>query len=146
MKRILLVALAIVALGLLACGGSSAPKQVHTLHGSISLKLGSPQIVWNMGQPCSGTGGYSDMSGGAEVEVRNGDGIIIATGHLNQGIGTDPSSTDLKTATTCIFSFDIDGVPDTDFYSVEVNHRGGTPFPKSEMESNAWTVALTLGP
>ncbi|MCJ7491306.1 MAG: hypothetical protein MUP15_04025 [Dehalococcoidia bacterium] len=142
MRRVLLVGLGAGAVGLLACIGSSTPKptptpQAHTVHGTMTVPARDSYL--ELGKPCSGAGGYSDMEAGTQVVVKNGEGNTIATGRLNSGIGK------FYVGPACSLSFDIEGVPDSDFYSIEVSHRGAMSYSKGDMESNNWTLALALG-
>ena len=146
MKRIILAAILPFAAFGLACGVGSPG---HTLTGTISVPLHGANpgpahtgILWQSGEPCSGRGGYSDMGTGTQVVVKDGNGSVIATGHPTGGTAT---ITDTGEEGTCIFSWNVEGVPDSDFYSVEVSHRGAITYSKADMESNNWTLALALG-
>lgn len=85
---------------------------------------------------CTGTGGYSDISEGAAVTVKDQDGRIIATSSLGKSHAT---------STTCEFQFVITPLPRADFYSIEVSHRGEVTYSKADLQAQDWTVALTLG-
>ncbi len=119
------VAVALVV-GLVLRGGST-----HQLRGT--LLLFDSDTVEN---DCVGTGGYNDISAGAAVTVRNGSGDTLATGQLGngeaiQGVG-------------CTYKF-VTEVPDSEFYRVEVTHRGELEYSKAEMEQQDWKVEATLG-
>jgi len=155
MKRLIIAAILPFAAFSLACGiGGSGQKatptpSTHTLHGSISLTPDDRDFSWELDKPCSGSGGYSDLAGGTQVVVKDGSGSIIATGHLNEGTGANPyvykGTPDPEIVDSCSFSFDVEGVPDSDFYSIEVGHRGAMTYSRAEMESMSWTLELSLG-
>ncbi|MFE9538968.1 hypothetical protein [Streptomyces sp. NPDC006691] len=87
------------------------------------------------GQPCSGTGGYSDMDFGTQVNVTDAAGTLVATSSL--GLGE-------KTEAGCTFSFTVDEItPGSKFYTVEVSHRGGLT--QTEDELRAGALEFTLG-
>ncbi|WP_155855285.1 hypothetical protein [Actinotalea ferrariae] len=44
----------------------------------------------------------------------------------------------------CTFPFTVD-VPDSDFYSIEVAHRGKVNFSRQDLEAEGWVVALSVG-
>ena len=85
---------------------------------------------------CSGSGGYDDIDFGTEVVVRDGDGQLLATSMLESG------EDDLL---GCTFPFEVTDVPNADFYSIEVSHRGDLSYSHSEMEANGWVVGFELG-
>jgi hypothetical protein len=151
----IIVAIAIV--GVLVVGGlvillsnRSQPAvhnqaQTHTLNGTVSLTdvgdltLGTSPSIGGTDGNCYGTGGYSDMAEGADVTVKDGAGKILATGSLGGGTGSISNF-----ASSCSFEFTVQ-VPDADFYTVEVSHRGGVNFSHADLESKGWTVSLSLG-
>ncbi|GGW66959.1 hypothetical protein GCM10010340_51360 [Streptomyces griseoloalbus] len=84
---------------------------------------------------CSGTGGYSDIDFGTQVNVTDAAGTLVAVGSL--GFGE-------KTELGCEFPFTVDDVtPGSKFYTVEVSHRGGLT--QTEDELRAGGLAFTLG-
>ena len=87
------------------------------------------------GEPCSGTGGYSDIDFGTQVNVTDAAGTLVATSSL--GLGE-------KTEAGCTFSFTVDEItPGSKFYTVEVSHRGGLT--QTEDELRAGVLEFTLG-
>ncbi|MGW3667409.1 hypothetical protein [Streptomyces sp. NPDC005141] len=87
------------------------------------------------GEPCSGTGGYSDIDFGAQVNVTDAAGTLVATSSL--GLGE-------KTEAGCAFAFTVDEItPGSKFYTVEVSHRGGLT--QTEAELRAGGLDFTLG-
>ncbi|MFH9817638.1 hypothetical protein [Streptomyces sp. NPDC017230] len=84
---------------------------------------------------CSGTGGYSDIDFGTQVNVTDAAGTLVAVGSL--GFGE-------KTELGCEFPFTVDDVtPGSKFYTVEVSHRGGLT--QTEDQLRAGGLAFTLG-
>lgn len=81
---------------------------------------------------CEGDGGYDDMTEGAVVTVYDSTGSVVGVGALRAG---------LATGSLCAWSFEVTGVPDAQFYQVEVSHRGKVAVPRTE----ASTVSLSLG-
>ncbi|MFE4959451.1 hypothetical protein ACFRCW_37055 [Streptomyces sp. NPDC056653] len=51
------------------------------------------------GKPCSGTGGYSDIDFGAQVNITDADGTLVATGSLGFGEKTDAGCTFSRSTT-----------------------------------------------
>ncbi|MBQ0983739.1 hypothetical protein KBZ10_04210 [Streptomyces sp. F63] len=87
------------------------------------------------GELCSGTGGYSDIDLGTQVNVTDADGTLVASGAL--GLGE-------KTETGCTFPFTVDDItPGSKFYTVEVSHRGGLT--QTEDDLRAGGLEFTLG-
>lgn len=85
------------------------------------------------GGECHGTGGYADITAGAQVVIRDRDGTTVGLGSLDPG---RPES-----RVECRFGFVVDDVPaGRGIYSVEVSHRGEVSF----NEDDADAVALTL--
>ncbi|MGY1522239.1 hypothetical protein ACW69C_00480 [Streptomyces sp. MN3] len=87
------------------------------------------------GELCSGTGGYSDIDFGTQVNVTDAAGTLVAVGNL--GLGE-------KTELGCEFPFTVDDItPGSKFYTIEVSHRGGLT--QTEEELRAGGLAFTLG-
>ncbi|WP_406725120.1 hypothetical protein WJ438_11275 [Streptomyces sp. GD-15H] len=84
---------------------------------------------------CSGTGGYSDIDFGTQVNVTDAAGTLVAVGSLGFG---------QKTEQGCEFPFTVDDIaPGSKFYTVEVSHRGGLT--QTEDQLRAGGLAFTLG-
>lgn len=83
--------------------------------------------------PCT-TAGYSDITGGTPVVIRDADGRISGMGELRSGRRSGPS---------CVYSFDVDQVDRSDYYSVEVARRGEVTFTAEQV--NTGNVHLILG-
>lgn len=81
---------------------------------------------------CRGTGGYSDLAEGTPVAISDASGKTIAIGRLETGrvSGAD-----------CVFPFHV-SVPRSDFYGIEVSHRGVVKYSRAEVQSG---VMLGIG-
>lgn len=106
----------------------------HTITGTVSIV--DLDANYSAGGTCSGKGGYSDLRIGAQVTVRNQDQRTVATGRVSSSASHD---------LLCELAFTVDGVPRSDFYEVEVSHRGGLTYSHDEMVDNDWTVDLSIG-
>lgn len=148
----------LLLLTLAACSAPSSPPDTHTLRGSVSLSasgatlgdyLRSIEGAGNSDGVCRGAGGYEDLGEGTQVVVRNESGEVIATGAL--GAGSLPLSEDNSPTTTsydwspCTFPIEVTDVPDAEFYTVEVSHRGGLTYSAAELEGLDWQPQLTIG-
>lgn len=107
------------------------PKVTHVLVGSLSLKDGFVEGS----DGCEGDGGYDDIREGAQVVVRS-QGKTIATTDLGSGRRVDGA---------CAFLFLVSELPDAEFYSVEVSHRGGLEYSRDQMEATDWEPTISLG-
>jgi hypothetical protein len=116
------------------------PAATFTMRGSIDLQNGLKNIVLLPGNSCIGRGGYSDLTAGSEVTVKNTTGQVVATGAL--ATGTLDGST--STATFgCALTFEVRDVPDgLSSYSLTVTHRGTQVFPNGQAHG---FVRLTIG-
>ena len=124
-----------------ASDATASEAQTYRVQGSLTLRDGS----WDVGESCRGSGGYSDITSGAQVVVRNQDGTILATGRLGAGTAVQIPGTTLTFTGRCEFRFDVRSLPKEDFYSFEVSHRGEITYSFQEMRSASWEVHLTLG-
>jgi hypothetical protein len=135
----------IVAAGALVLWAFVAgPLASHTLSGDITVadtevsEFLDPSVITSAtGGFCTTSGGYSDIAFGTAVVVKDAKGEIIATGAL--GIGETTGSR------ICQFPLTVKGIPNSDFYSVEVSHRGALSYSIDELESEDWTLHLSLG-
>jgi hypothetical protein len=117
----------VLMLVLPACGG-------HDLNGTITI-IGS--FTTSSSNGCYGTGGYADISAGAAVTVSDESGKILGTSQLEAGKTSGQAS--------CVFAFKVTGLPDANFYRVEVSHRGQVVYSKSDLDKSGWKVDLSLG-
>jgi hypothetical protein len=115
---------------------------------------------------CEGDGGYSDLTAGAQVTVKDESGKVIGTGNLRPGTASSIDPSGDKTAESlgttlavlrtvsaglgiqsraCEFEFTIEDVPRVDFYNLSIGRRDGPTYTFEEMERNGWEVALSIG-
>lgn len=102
----------------------------------VTLDLHETDLSSNVGDACEGTGGYSDISEGTQVNILDASRKLVAFGNLEAGKRTDP--------TICEFTATIE-VPGTTkaLYGVEVSHRGVINFEPRDYVTT--TVQLSLG-
>ncbi|MFF0109554.1 hypothetical protein [Streptomyces hirsutus] len=123
-----------------ATGSSSvSAEQAEDTEGSFStdgtLTVAGIGAGLEPGELCSGTGGYSDVDFGTQVNVTDAAGTLVAMGSL--GFGE-------KAELGCEFPFTVDDIPPgSKFYTVEVSHRGGLT--QTENELRAGSLSFTLG-
>lgn len=123
------VALVLTAVILGGCGGGT-----HLITGTSRVRDTSE--AFNIGAPCHMDIGYDDITEGASVTVKDGAGTIIALAELKAGTA--------ESAYDCVFPFSVT-VGDSNFYSIEISHRGEVNYTKAELEAQKWTIALTIG-
>jgi hypothetical protein len=156
MKR--LMALVFCTVGLTACGGGITLKTPATTHpvsevattaspaeritppiqvvGTLDLTDTSPGgITGGSGGPssCTGTGGYNDITGGAEVVISDDAGKTLTIVSLTPGT--------YESSTRCQFSFFANIPAGLGFYGIAVGHRGLVKFTEADMKH----PGLTLG-
>lgn len=126
-----LVFMVVWLLALVGCIGSSS----HEVTVLVNLRgVEGDNYVWSKDAGCRGLGGYSDMSPGTDVTLRDGNGSIVGSGRLEVSGDGFPCRFESK--------FEID---DAKFYEIEIGHRGGPSFTKSQLEDDMWIISLTLG-
>lgn len=130
---------------------NSTPQPI-SLTGTLTLKGGSKAFSGardSFSSSCEGTGGYADITRGAQVVVRDPEGRTIAVGALGPGKTQDVTEYKqynggtVRYAWSCVFPFEIPEVPWHDFYSVEVTHRGQVTFTQAQVLLGE--VHLSLG-
>lgn len=104
----------------------------HIINGTVELTGTSSMIDPNN---CNGIEGFSDITEGAVITVRDGANQVIGTGNLLLGV---------QNAQGCNFSFTVE-VPDTSFYQFAITHRSAPNYSRSDLASMGWTVNFTLG-
>lgn len=109
----------------------------YTITGDVSL-FDTDMIGLSLGAPCSGFGGYDDMSAGEEVVATDGQGRTLAHSRLEAG---------RFDGMACVFNFSVEGVPEADFYRVSTGRstRGDTEYSFDELVADDWAVHLELG-
>jgi hypothetical protein len=131
---VLVVAGAGIGIGLSLGTGSST----ETVHGQLQL------TDFNLGSssgPCSGSGGYSDLTQGAQILVENGAGATIATGTL--GAGNHPAAD--PQGIFCDFPFTVSVPANATFYQFKIGTRGGPSYSLDQMKQMNWNVGLAIG-
>ncbi len=86
---------------------------------------------------CLMSEGYRDIKYGANVTVRDGAGTVL-------GISELKLPTSVK-ATSCEYPFAVT-VGNSEFYSIKIGNRREVIYSKADLESQGWTLGLTLGP
>lgn len=85
---------------------------------SSDLRVGN-QVFASTARGCQGTGGYSDLSAGTAVIVKDPEGRQVAVGALQAGHLADGNSN------SCVMTFAVPGVPrGLSSYSVTISRRG----------------------
>lgn len=117
------------------------PGRAFSTYDSEELKR-HRQVLDSLGEgeeyPCPlGSGaGFSDISTGTPVTVRDAGGSIVGMGALEGGtLSTDG----------CTFTFGVQEVPPSDFYSVEVSHRGPVNYSSADLDDSRWVIHVKLG-
>jgi hypothetical protein len=109
----------------------------HTLSGTVTL-VDSSFSGSDPGDSCIGENGYGDIRGGAQVVITDSAGETLSTGRLSagefDGLG-------------CVFSFALEDVTRTAFYSLSVagDNRGELQYSYDELADDDWSVQLSLG-
>lgn len=118
-------------------------KTLHPIKvdGTFTLNDSDPSIYYpsitGSASSCEGAGGYSDISDGTEVVVKDSTGAVLTTTQLGRGTGSPPVDCEFK------FSFTVmDGSAGA--YSVTVSRRGELHYTAAELKIPN-LVALTLG-
>jgi len=108
--------------------------QSHTVTGRLALTTATDLST---GSSCEGTGGYSDISPGAQVVLEDETGSTLATSSFGAGSFDGVS---------CVFEFTFDDVPKAAFYRVhQSSDRGVLQYSYQDMVDSDWSVYLTLG-
>jgi hypothetical protein len=113
---------------------------------------------------CYGTGGYDDITAGAQVTIKNGSGTVLAVTSLGTGQGFSyadeinklDSSRGATTTTAdhpslnatlwaCHFNWTASVPANEPFYTVTISHRGDLTFAKTDLAQQQWHVDSTLG-
>ena len=69
--------------------------------------------------------------------MKDAKGAVVATGSL--GVGAKVADH------ICRFPLTVKGVPASDFYSIEISHRGSQTYSRQALDSDKWDVELSLG-
>lgn len=112
--------------------------EVATVEGTFTLRDSNPSYYYpsiaSGYSSCWGSGGYSDISQGVEVVIKNGSGKVLAHTQLGRGHGSSYS---------CEFPFTVKLTEGEDDYVVSVGRRGEVHFTFEQLQTLG--IALTLG-
>lgn len=151
------VLVGLIALGVVYSMKLTTDLQRHDLTGSITVYDDDPSrsagryvqgsngewdyaYNFRQGMTCSGaaiSSGYSDMTAGAQVVVKDEEGAIIATGSLGAGSWRNKSE--------CVLPLSVRRVPAAKFYSIEVSNRGEQRYSAEDLADRSYEINLTLG-
>ncbi len=113
------------------------------LRGQVTFHPRERMFYGGLGDACEVTGQYDYIRAGAQVVVKDAAGTIIASDALEPGITVEGG---LGLPRPCRFVFAVEGVPTSDFYTIEVGdgstHALGLSY--DEIESQNWTVDLSV--
>lgn len=125
---VVMIGAAGIGIGIRSGGGSSSTPKVSTqphgkstitLTGALELDNGTSGFddtnFTSTDGNCNGTGGYTDLAAGTSITVYDNTGAVISVGNLSAGSDTGDA---------CIFAWSIPNVPKSNFYKVEISHRG----------------------
>jgi hypothetical protein len=129
MKHIIALGFAL-SLALSGCGGAGT---TQTITGTFTVKGYFPN---SFPGSCDLGSGYQDIEAGASVTVKDGAGSIIGVSNLESPTTANKFE--------CVLPFSVT-VSDSEFYSIEVSRRGEVTYSRADLESQGWTVGLTLG-
>ncbi len=127
----------------------------HTLNGTVAVRQ-ETTIIYSLGDTCQGEGTFGNIGSGTQVLIRDGEGALLETGALNRGTVTFvtrpfrtlpeplPDAEFVPGNVRCEFSFQIPGVPDADFYSIEVGREAPLTLSLRELESKGWMLLIEL--
>lgn len=151
MKRIMIAACAVTAVAALAgCGGSASGSS--SSGSSNASKMQSITVSFelndsNRKSSCSsgGGGGFTDISSGSPVVVRDGKQNVITTVPLGSDCKMlDPN--DFRTNNMGgVWTTHVSVPTGKGPYSFEVSHRGALTFTEAQLKQNGWVAKLHLG-
>lgn len=125
----------ILAMTVIAAIADLAAPSTRTVSGVMTVVSGSGSLYSGSSYGvCTLSGGYDDITAGTTVTVRDSSGTIAGVGALGNGAGSSYG---------CAFSFTVDDVPVSDFYTVEVGHRGEVTFTDAAVRDG--DLRLSLG-
>lgn len=132
-RRVLLVAvivlLTVVGTVTLSSADTTVAGRMTVVTSTNALSASS----YSNGGSCVTYGGYDDIAEGTAVTVRDSTGAIVGVGSLGAGQGS---------AYGCSFPFTVTDVPDSDFYTVEISHRGAMTFTAEDIRTSELQLSL----
>ena len=144
-----LVAAVVVIAALVGLGYHQfAASSTHTVTGTVTITAQGPGDISSASVgTCSGAGGFSDLSNGASVTLRDEGNTILASTVLDAGKlpAGDTDTGIFSTHGHCSFGFTLTSVPDSaQFYSIFVSHRGGVTFSHQKIADAGWVMNLSI--
>lgn len=130
-----IVAAALVVTAILISGRGTP----HTLTGTLQLADADGLATYEDGNSCSGSGGFRDIEGGAQVTVLNEDSSVVGIGGLSDGVMADGY---------CLFPFKVSNVAQSATYQIEIGSsgsRGMQRYSDADLSAAHYSVALSLG-
>lgn len=117
--------------GALALQGGDSP--AHTLQGTFVLADEDAYDTW-----CHETvAGYDDIHPATQVIVKDEAGATLGVTTLGLGrIAGRPR---------CQFTWEVEDLPERDFYTVEIGNRGPLTFSSEQLDDDGWMVSSSLG-
>ena len=116
---------------------SAAP--VHVA-GTVSLLGRYVDFTSRGGSDCTGKGGFSDLTPGAQVRITDATGQTLTVTRLGNGI-TDADTTEPLADGVCIFTFNASVPGGKGSYTIKVANHGNQTFTEQQMA----TPKLFLG-
>lgn len=127
-----------------AIGAITGPHPV-TVNGAMQLSATTYSGVLSTGSACTGTGGYADISPGANVTLHAASGELLAATHIVGGTWSGPS----YGTGICTFAFTfgdvvLPGTAPGDLFTVQVGNeaRGSVPFTREQLTSTGARLSL----
>ncbi len=122
----------------------ATPPPVYTITGDYRLRqdMGG---AFRLGESCTGYTVYRDIQEGTPITVKDGAGRHIGFGVLGPGVVVVADTAATTNATHCLFPLEIDRLPKTDRYVIQVGIRTKTTVTFGRLESEGWQVHLALG-
>ncbi len=134
--KFLPIAIALTLLPIPVVAQSKPPSD--TISGQLKLIAGG---IDGEDDNCYGTGIFGDITGSMPVIVRDDRGRIIATGITENG--KRPMD---HPAVTCIFSFRVKDIPESNFYNIGIGDRGSVVFSRQELIEQNWEAKFVVMP
>lgn len=132
--KFLPIAIALTLLPIPVTAQSKPP--TNTISGQLKLIASG---INGTDDNCYGTGKFRDLTGLMPVIIKDEQGKIIATGYT--GFGKRP--TEHRTV-ICIFTFRIQDVPESKFYSIAISDRGTVILSRQELIDMNWEAKFVL--
>jgi hypothetical protein len=137
----------LAALLVLICACGSHP--VATFELSLGIRLIEPlsleAIDRTPGGPCQGSGAYSDIRNGAQVVFKDGQGKVIGTSQLANGVAGTGTVDRSGFSYPCGFRASPLKLPKEDFYTLQVSQRPPITYSFNDLQAKNWQLSVTIG-